>query len=321
MSVTDDLYTGTGYPGGIFNSGFAQSWIQERMDDAEPAPGGRPAVGAGAGQAGDKHCRANQRLRLQTQDALALQKRNPFRTPSLFAQRAPGPWLKRAKVPVFLVGQFQDEQTGGHFAESLEQPQRATRRVWISLQNGVHADSLGPSTITRWVEFLKLYVADEVPNIPPSIIGAERRAVPVPGRRRRGAGPAVALRGLHRASPPRRPSSRSDPRVRLLMDNGAGPQGPGSIGATWELGFGAWPPREARATRYYLGAQRRARRPSRRGELVLATPPIRARGPSRRCPATAPRTPGRPSRPYNWAPVAAGKGLGLRHRRAWQQTW
>ena len=28
-----------------------------------------------------------------------------------------------------------------------------------------------------------------------------------------------------------------DPRVRLLMDNGGGPQGPGSIGATWELGL------------------------------------------------------------------------------------
>src|SRR5918992_1518894 len=43
MSVTDDLYTGSGYPGGIFNSGFARTWIRERMDDARPAPrGGQP---------------------------------------------------------------------------------------------------------------------------------------------------------------------------------------------------------------------------------------------------------------------------------------
>ena len=44
--------------------------------------------------------------------------------------------------------------------------------MWISLQNGVHVDSLGPDTITRWVEFLKLYVADEVPRVPD--VGARR---------------------------------------------------------------------------------------------------------------------------------------------------
>jgi hypothetical protein len=31
LSVTDDIYTGTGYPGGIFNSGFAQSWVVKRI--------------------------------------------------------------------------------------------------------------------------------------------------------------------------------------------------------------------------------------------------------------------------------------------------
>ena len=39
----------------------------------------------------------------------------------------------------------------------------------------------------------------------------------------------------------------------MLMDNGGGPQGAGSIGATWELGFSAWRPKEAKAARYYLG--------------------------------------------------------------------
>src|SRR4051794_12519961 len=86
MSVTDDTYTGTGYPGGIFNSGFAKTWIEERMADAQPAPkGGQPWAKALV-KAGDKHCKANQKLRLQTQDALKLQKQNPYRTPSLFDQ-------------------------------------------------------------------------------------------------------------------------------------------------------------------------------------------------------------------------------------------
>ena len=37
LSPTDDLYS-TGYPGGIYNDGFAAGWIQQRIHDAEPAP-------------------------------------------------------------------------------------------------------------------------------------------------------------------------------------------------------------------------------------------------------------------------------------------
>ena len=169
MSVSDDLYTATGYPGGIFNSGFAKTWVQERMDEAKPAPAGGQPYARVLTQQGDKHCIANQKLRLQTEDALEIQEQNPFRTPSLFDQRAPGPWLKHAKVPVFLIGQFHDEQTGGHFAESIPYL-NGNRNVWVSLQNGVHADSLGPSTITRWAEFMKLFVANEIPEIPPTVI-------------------------------------------------------------------------------------------------------------------------------------------------------
>jgi len=36
MSPTDDLFS-TGYPGGIFNMGFAASWVDARIDDAKPA--------------------------------------------------------------------------------------------------------------------------------------------------------------------------------------------------------------------------------------------------------------------------------------------
>jgi hypothetical protein len=119
MSVTDDIYSATGYPGGIFNSGFALSWIKERMADAQPAPKGGQPWAKQLVKDGDQHCIANQRMRLQTQDALDLVKDNPYRTPSLFAQRAPGAWVKHIKVPTFLIGSFQDEQTGGHFPESL----------------------------------------------------------------------------------------------------------------------------------------------------------------------------------------------------------
>jgi uncharacterized protein len=308
LSVTDDLYTGTGYPGGIYNSGFAESWIRERMADAVPAPlGGQPYARELVAR-GDRRCRANQRLRLQTQNALRIQQRHKFRTPRLFARRAPGPWLKRARVPTFLVGQFQDEQTGGHFPESLRYLNR-NPRVWISLQNGVHIDSLGPSTITRWVEFVKLYVAGEIPFIPRpvrdlsgvlySVLGG---TIAAPMQQSRFAGTtdvAAAKAAFER-----------DPRVRLLMDSGANPFGPGSLGARWELGFGSWPPKEVRPTRFFLGKRGAlGARPASAGSARYTADPGARPRQTLSGDAIEQAWSARP--PYNWAPLAAGKGVGF----------
>jgi len=306
MSVTDDLYSGTGYPGGILNSGFGQSWLQERMDDARPAPGGGQPYARELVRMGDEHCLANQRLRLQTQNALRIQRRQPFRAPSL-ARRSPGAWLARARVPVFLVGQYHDEQTGGHFPEALSSL-NGKPNVFISLQNGVHADSLGPTTITRWVEFLKLYVADEVPSIPPSVIAlsgelyrflADAPAAPVQQSRLASFTSVAAAKA----------EFREDPHVRLLMDNGAGPQGLGSIGATWELNYGAWPPREVRATRYFLRPKGAlgGKPAKRRSASYVADPSAR---PAQTLPGDGDAFAWKAQPPYDWAPIAAGKGLG-----------
>jgi predicted acyl esterase len=308
LSVTDDVYSGTGYPGGIFNSGFAQSWVVERMDDAKPAPAGGQLWAKELVKAGDKHCRDNQRLRLQTQDALKLQRENPFRTPSLFAQRSPGAWLKRDRVPTFLVGQFQDEQTGGHFAESLKYL-NGRPNVWISLQNGGHADSLGPTTITRWAEFMKLYVANEIPVIPPTVIQlsgalyaflASAPAAPVEQSRFANMTSVPAAKAIF----------RRDPHVRVLMDNGAGPQGAGSIGATWELGFSSWPPKEAKATRYYLGPGGALGSKPGKASTAAYTADPKAR-PEQTLPGNGAEDAWKAQPPYDWAPLAAGKGLGF----------
>jgi predicted acyl esterase len=308
MSVTDDIYTATGYPGGIFNSGFALSWIKERMADARPAPkGGQPWARALTKQ-GDKRCIANQRLRLQTQDALDLVEDNPYRTPSLFEQRAPGAWVKHIKVPTFLIGSFQDEQTGGHFPESLGDL-AGNPKVWLTLQNGAHVDALGPSTMTRWVEFLKLYVANEVPRIPPAILNlggplyqflADAPALPLQPSRFESTATVAEARAVF----------ERDPRVRLLMDNGASSAGPGSIGAAWELGYDAWPIREAAPATWHLGPN---------GTL---TPEVPAAGeasysadpkarPERTLPGKAEADAWKAQPPYRWLPVPQGKGLGF----------
>jgi predicted acyl esterase len=308
MSVTDDIYTGTGYPGGIFNSGFAQTWVVERMTDARPAPQGGQPYAQELVKTGDRHCRANQRLRLQTQDALKLQRQNPFRTPSLFEHRAPGPWLKQVRVPVFLVGQFQDEQTSGHFAESLSYL-NGKRDVFISIQNGVHADSLGPSTITRWAEFMKLFVANEIPRVPDSVIGlsgalysylADAPAAPVQQSRFAGMTNVAEAKAIF----------RRDPHVRVLMDNGAGPQGLGSIGATWELAFRSWPPPQAKATRYFLGPNGALGAKPAKSSTASYTPDPGAR-PRQTLPGNGAEDAWKAQPPYNWAPLAVNKGVGF----------
>ena len=308
LSVTDDIYTGTGYPGGIFNNGFAQTWIQDRMDDAEPAPAGGQPWARELVRRGDENCKRNQRLRLQTRDALALQKRNPFRTPLLFGRRAPGSWLKRVQVPVFLVGQFHDEQTGGHFPQSLT-ALNGRPNVWITMQNGVHVDSLGPKVITRWGEFMKLYVANEVPSIPPAVLAlsgelyrflADAAAAPVQQSR---------LAGLPSVSAAKAAFER-DPHVRLLMDNGAGPQGPGTIGTTWELDYGAWPPKEVRPTRYYLGPHGALGKKPASASTARYRADTRAR-PSQTLPGQGEEDAWKAQPPYNWAPLAAGQGRGV----------
>ncbi len=305
MSVTDDIYTATGYPGGIFNSGFALSWITERVDDAMPAPEGGQPYAKALVEAGDRHCIRNQNLRLQSLDALGLVETNPYRKPKLFDERAPGDWLKKVDVPVFLTGQYQDEQTGGHFPESLNNLDR-NRNVWVTMQNGVHTDSLGPMAMTRWVEFLDLFVADRVPEVPGVLTGPGNLYGAI-------AGPSAPVEqsryvGMADVNAARAAFKNDNPRYRLLMDNGAGPWGLGAQGATWEMKSSSWPPNRAEARRYFLGANGRlggAKQSKRSKAGYLADPGARplTNLASGGVNATQPD--------YDWAPVAGGRGLGF----------
>ena len=319
LSVMDDTYTATGYPGGIFNKGFALSWVTDRMNNAQPAPAGGQGWAKylssndpATGQPRDAHCLANQNLRLQTIDAVQQSRDNPYRTPALFNDRAPASWMKSIKVPVFLVGQFQDEQTGGHFVESLS-GLKNNKKVWISLQNGVHADSLGPSTMTRWVEFMNLYVANRIPKVSGLITSfsdslyqqlADAPALPV--AQSRFATMADTATNLIKA----RAEFEKDPRVRVLMDNGAAiPGQPGAIGAAWDLGFSAWPVANAAATTWYFGdggALTKTKPTAESSVSYVSDPSAR---PKQTLASGGDAWKAQPN--YDWAPVAAGKGLGF----------
>lgn len=309
MSVTDDIYTGTGYPGGIFNNGFAQSWLHDRQKNAKPAPD--PDAQPYANKLiedGDTHCKDNQKLRLQTIDIDKTINENPFRDPKLIDNRSPATWVGKIDVPVFLIGNFQDEQTGGHFPEMLGKLS-GNPNVWMSLQNGVHADSLGPATISRWAEFLDLFVAKRIPTVPDMVkslstslyttIAAGSPSMPIPPTRFDSftdVGAATA-------------EFKKDPRVRVLIDNGAGDLGPGALQSVWELGFDAWPVTNTVATSYYFdsGGLLAAAAPAGTGEVSYTGDP------SKRPQFTldASDNPWAAVPPYHWAPVADGAGLGF----------
>ncbi len=315
LSVTDDMYSGTGYPGGIFNKGFAFSWISQRGDNAKPAPEGGQEwariLSDPENPNYDPRCAANQVLRLQTQDNNKLIEDNPYRTPRLFNHRAPGEWIKRIEVPTFLVGAFQDEQTGGHFVDSLDNFPKKNKDVWLNLTNGVHADTLGPSTITDWVDFMNLFVAERIPEVPPLILAlsgelyqflADAPALPVA---------QSEFADYTSVSQAKADFRKANKRTRFLMDNGAAIDGsPGAIGAAWEMNYNTWPVKQVKPTTWYLG---KGGKLNSKKSKKLAKDAYKG-DPSARPPQTlngANESDSWVAQPdYNWAPVVDGKGLG-----------
>jgi predicted acyl esterase len=304
MSVTTDIYRDTGYPGGIFNAGFAFSWVKDRASDAEPAPeGGQNWARRMITEFGDTRCLANQRLRLQTQNVEDLVDQNPFRTPRVFDDRSPGEWMKRINVPVMLMGQYQDEQTGGNFVNSLNNLDR-NPNVWINMQNGVHNDAIGPGNITQWVEFIDIFMGRRVPEIPALFLGGAFTSL---------LGPSDPIQQSEYADLPNVGAAerafRSDySRVKLMMDSGAGPTGNGAQGPTWKLEYGAWPPAPVRPKKFYF---RESGALSSTPEADSSTASYVA-DPEARPPTNLPGGSVNDAQPnYNWAPIADGKGLGF----------
>ncbi len=161
LSVLDDSYRSTLYPGGILNTGFAVNWTQERVDQARPF--GQEWTKARA-DAGDTMCADNQRLRLQNPDLVAEIDDNPFYSNPLGDSLAPITFVDKINVPVFIAGAWQDEQTGGHFPAMLPDF-AASPHVYVTLTNGLHTESLSPPVARRYMEFLQLYVGKKVPDL------------------------------------------------------------------------------------------------------------------------------------------------------------
>jgi predicted acyl esterase len=261
LSPIDDTWRGTLYPGGIYNNGFAKGWAEERLEQNKwpnpNAPGWVKERIAG----GDTSCADNMLLRGQNVDLLQQTEKHPFFSaldpefrydfPEGGDSLTPGSFVNRIKAPVFIVGAWQDEQTGGRWANLLDRfnPKTIVRAVG---QNGVHTESLDPAVLSELIEFLDFYVAQKVPSIPPfvrvvapaiwaSITGVSGLTLP-PDR----FSPTMDFRAALA-------EFEADPPVRILWETGASATAiPGAPVPSAETKYAAWPVPDANATAWYL---------------------------------------------------------------------
>jgi predicted acyl esterase len=305
LSPTDDLYS-TGYPGGMYNDGFAASWVAQRVSDARPAPGGGQPWATAEIATGDTTCLANQRLHLQAQSLDSLISPNLGRTPALFNPRSPAMWASHIKVPVFMVGALEDEQVGPQWP-ALITALRGDKNVSVTMMNGTHTDSLGPDTISRWLEFLDVYVADRVPTASPTLVAlAPTLYSSLTGGAASAPVPAVRFTTEPSVAAAKAAFAAQDPRVRVLFDNGGGSLGPGALQPTYEAGFSSWPP-AGTVVHYGLGRDGTLQTGAPQASSTASFRPNPAVRPADDLAASANAWAAQP--PYDWTTVPAANGI------------
>jgi uncharacterized protein len=170
VAIISDHARDTVYPGGIYNTGFAREWAEERERDTR-FPGGQGWVDrAVAGNdplmsAEDAAtCRQNVQLRDQNMPLLDRIQANEFES-ELWSGRAPFDFAQDITTNLYIAVSSQDEQTGGRASAILEalDLQRDDRIVRFTGTNGTHVEALGPELLTALVEFLELYLAERTP--------------------------------------------------------------------------------------------------------------------------------------------------------------
>ena len=307
LSVIDDTYRGTLYPGGILNTGFAVSWAAERSQQSEPY--GQAWTKARA-DAGDTVCADNQRVRLQNVDLGAMIDANPFYSPEIGDPINPSVWADQIDVPVFIAGAWQDEQTGGHFPALLDDL-TGSPDVYATMSNGSHTESLGLGVFGRYADFLDLYVGRRVPG------DAKNFVAPILAQSITGIGglslpPGIDYTGLtYRQA---LATYRAQPHVRIGFEEGAAAGEPsGSPIPRFVRTFSSWPVPQAKPTAWYLTP----------GGRLRSTPSGQRPGDARQrsysadptaLPATDYTGPGndiwKAHPTYDWRQIPAGKGLG-----------
>lgn len=158
LSVIEDAWQ-MSWPGGIYNAGFTKQWILER----ERQSSGGQGWTLDRIRAGDVACEANQALRNQSVGFEAFVRALELR-PTDADDRDLSKLVPMINRPVFLTGAWQDEQTGPRFATMLRNFTGAGKKRFVVF-NGHHPDGYAAHNLSRWYEFLSLYVAKRVPRL------------------------------------------------------------------------------------------------------------------------------------------------------------
>jgi putative CocE/NonD family hydrolase len=243
LSVIDDSYRGTLWPGGILNTGFAEPWASERASDAAPY-----GEGWEAGM-NSPECDDNQLVRLQNPDPVALIEDNPYYNKAYYQRIDPSRFVHRINVPVYLAGAWQDEQTGGHFPAFLDKF-RSSPQFYATMSNGSHTEALSLGEFGRYSDFLDLYVAHRVPGGAKTFIG------PVVARFITGIIGLKMPKGPDYSGLTYRQAKRKFERqkhIRVLFEEGAAKgQRSGAPLPRFEHSFTSWPPSGRHRVRYFL---------------------------------------------------------------------
>jgi len=255
QSVLADSASSTLAPGGIFNEGFALRWIDNVLRGAEPFGKGweMDVVALESADGATSQCEENQLLHGQAVDVVEKALAHPFYTAEEGDPLNPTTFVDRIEVPVFLSGQFQDEQTGPHFPALLDKFINApvTR---FTLTNGVHPDGFAPQTLVEWKTFLDLYVAREIPSIDPAFLSLAPALFSVVFKE------ALAFPQTRFAEYTSHEMALADyeaePNLRVIFESGADPDlaNPGAPKGTHELFFDSWPIPGTEASVWYLQA-------------------------------------------------------------------
>jgi predicted acyl esterase len=300
LSIIDDSYRGTLWPGGILNTGFAEPWASARAADAQPfGEGWEHGMNS-------PECDANQLVRLQNPDPVALIEDNPFNNKTYYHRIDPSRFVHRIDVPVYLAGAWQDEQTGGHFPAFLHKF-RSSPQFYATMANGSHTEALSLGEFGRYADFLDLYVGRRVPTGLKTFVGP-KLAQALTGVAGLSLPPGNDYNGM--TYPQARKLYQSAPHIRVLFEEGAAKGAPsGAPLPHFEHSFRSWPIPSRHRMRYFLTPGGR-----------LATHRV-AHGKARSFeadPSALPRTDysgssneiWKPHPRYHWRQIPKGTGLG-----------
>ncbi|HYI45192.1 MAG TPA: CocE/NonD family hydrolase [Actinomycetota bacterium] len=258
--VFGDLYRDVPYPGGILNVTFAAGWSAGRIYEPFQAP----LEDQFNRQEVDQQCTRN------TADHVANPPQNPFVKATynhydddpmgLFRQRSPWTWAENINVPTFLIEAWQDEQVGSR-ATNLMERFRDGLPVRALFTNGDHGEYYGNNVLPKIDEFLRFYLAEEIPASYQGGTVEEPLPTPTPSPSPT-KGPKRPKKPKPTPTPTPSPSTTTRPEtysealaryeaadpVQLNWENGAG----GGRVPAWKQTYASWPPPNQEAWRLNL---------------------------------------------------------------------